>query len=86
MDTLVYADNQRMLRSDCMDGHADLDLHCLQIALVLFLCSLYDIAVIAADKAMGVARCGEGVVYHTSLGRPAEIGLQFIVGQGLLSL
>ena len=38
MDTVVYVDEQRMLRSDCIDAHADLDLCCLQIALGPFLC------------------------------------------------
>ena len=27
MATIVYVEKQRMLRSDCMDVHADLDLH-----------------------------------------------------------
>ena len=27
----VYIDEQRMLKSDCTDAPADLDLHCLQI-------------------------------------------------------
>ena len=30
MDTVVYVNEQTMLRSDCMHAHADLDLHCLQ--------------------------------------------------------
>ena len=28
---VAYVDEQQMLRSDCMDAHADLDLHYLQI-------------------------------------------------------
>ena len=32
MDTVVYVDEQRMIRSDCTDAHADLDLRCPQIA------------------------------------------------------
>ena len=28
MDSVVYIDKQRMSRSDCTDGHADLDLCC----------------------------------------------------------
>ena len=32
MDTVVYVDKQRMLRSDCTDVHVDLYLHCLQTA------------------------------------------------------
>ena len=31
MGTVIYIHEQRMLRSDCMDVHADLDLHCQQI-------------------------------------------------------
>ena len=30
MDTVVYVDEQRMLRSGCIDAHADLDCHCSQ--------------------------------------------------------
>ena len=30
VDTVVYLNEQRMLRSNCKDLHADLDLHCLQ--------------------------------------------------------
>ena len=32
MDTVLYVDEQRILRSDCTDAHADLDLSCPQIA------------------------------------------------------
>ena len=32
MNTVVYVDEQRMLRSDCTDAHVDLDLRCSQIA------------------------------------------------------
>ena len=32
MDTVVYVNEQRMSRSDCIDAQADLDLGCLQIA------------------------------------------------------
>ena len=31
MATIVYVYEQRLLRSDCMDAHADLDLCCPQI-------------------------------------------------------
>ena len=30
VDTVVYVDRQRLLRSDCIDAHADLDLRCPQ--------------------------------------------------------
>ena len=33
MDTVVYVDEQRMLKSDGTHAHADLDLHCPQNAL-----------------------------------------------------
>ena len=34
VETVVYVDKQRIVRSDCMEAHADLDLHvsCQQIA------------------------------------------------------
>ena len=31
VDTVVYVDEQKMLRLDCIDAHADLDLLCPQI-------------------------------------------------------
>ena len=42
MDTVVYVDEHRMLRSDCTDAHADLDLRCPQIAQGPFSCIEYD--------------------------------------------
>ena len=36
MDTVVYDDEQRMPRSDCMDAHVDLDLPCLHDIRALF--------------------------------------------------
>ena len=36
MDTVVYVDEQRMLRSDNTDEHANLDLPCLQIVMGKF--------------------------------------------------
>ena len=37
MDTVVYVNKQRMLKSDCTYAHTDLDLHCPQIAYGPFL-------------------------------------------------
>ena len=31
METVVYVNKQRMLRSDCADAHTDLDIHCPQV-------------------------------------------------------
>ena len=36
MDSVVYVDEQRTLRSDCTDAHADLDLRCPQMYKGLF--------------------------------------------------
>ena len=38
MDTVVYVDHHRILRLNCTDAHADLDLHCLQMASEPFSC------------------------------------------------
>ena len=38
MDSVVYANKQRMLSSDCTDAHADLDLECRQIVKGPFSC------------------------------------------------
>ena len=36
MGDVVYVNKQRMLRSDCMNAHADLDVHCPQMYKGLF--------------------------------------------------
>ena len=36
MDSVVYVDEQRMIRSDCTDTHADLDYRCLHMTLEPF--------------------------------------------------
>ena len=41
MDTVVYVDKQKMLRSDCMDAHTDLDLRYPQMAKGPFSCVVH---------------------------------------------
>ena len=61
MNTLVHDDEQKMLRSDCMDAHSDLDLRCLQMAKWPFSCVVHHMKQCKAAQSM----CQ--IVYPTSL-------------------